>query len=508
RFTVKGKKEQLKVGRHSRLLDAPNAFIETDDLIIKKVSNEIRVYQKSFKMVMACRYRFNKTLKEAGKEYLIPVRKRAIKNKKRKEKPVVMIADRVNMARDNGEALFKYLMANGYDKDYDIYFSVIKESDDYSRMSQYGKVLDFGSEEYKDVFLTADYILSSGFDQWFTNAFDADWKYMTDLYEFEHVFLQHGVTMNDWSKELNSSKRGFKLFCTVNREERNMLLGEQFGYYPEEVILSGFPRYDSLVDEREKLIVFAPSWRFNLAGPVDKERGSRFYSDKILGSDYHTFYDGLINDERLCSFMKEHGFKGEFYLHPSFISNDSDFHGNDVVKVLKQADYNRVFRKASILVTDYSSVNVDFAYLNKPVIYSQFDKDTFFDNHACKPGYFDYEKDGFGPVCTTIDQVVDYIIDRIKNDCRSEEKYVERADKFFAYRDRNNCRRVAEAIFGGNESEAIGTTSSRSYKVMDGVLETEKYMTDTQGNNLCVHVLKLDNSADVSYKASCNSYYR
>lgn len=508
RFIVKGKKEPIKFGRHSRLLNLPNAFIETDDLIIKKVSDEIRVYQKSFKMVMACNYRFNKTLKEAGKGYLIPVRKRAVKNKKRKTKPVVMIADRVNMAGDNGEALFKYLMANGYDKDYDIYFSVIKESDDYSRMSRYGKVLDFGSEEYKDVFLTADYILSSGFDQWFTNAFDTDWKYMTDLYEFEHVFLQHGVTMNDWSKELNSSKRGFKLICTVNSEERNMFLQEPFGYYPDEVALTGFPRYDSLVDEKEKLIVFAPSWRVNLAGPIDKERGSRFYSDKIVGSDYHTFYDSLINDERLCAFMKEHGFKGEFYLHPSFIANDSDFHSNDVVKVLRQADYNRIFRKAGILVTDYSSVNVDFAYLGKPVIYSQFDKDTFFSDHACKPGYFDYEKDGFGPVCTTVDEVVDYIIDRIKENCRSEEKYVERADKFFAYRDQNNCRRVAEAIFGCNDERAIGTTSSRSYKVMDGVLETEMYMTDTQGNNLCVHVLKLDKSADVSYKASCNSYYR
>ena len=146
--------------------------------------------------------------------------------------------------------------------------------------------------------------------------------------------------------------------------------------------------------------------------------------------------------------MKENGYRGEFYLHPSFIQNDIDFDGNDIIQVYKKADYNRIFRKAAVLVTDYSSVNIDFAYLDKPVVYSQYDKDTFFEEHLCEQGYFDYERDGFGPVCVSIDETAQAIISFIENGCRNEEKYSQRANDFFAYRDKDNSKRIADVIFG------------------------------------------------------------
>ena len=45
---------------------------------------------------------------------------------------------------------------------------------------------------------------------------------------------------------------------------------------------------------------------------------------------------------------------------------------------------------------DYSSIAFDFAYMKKPLIYYQFDQDKYYTNHFAK-GYFDCERDGFGP---------------------------------------------------------------------------------------------------------------
>lgn len=443
---LRGIEQELKFGARSMLQNLDNSFVDTGDYIIRCVDNEIKVYKATAITRISCRNAFGKTLKSEGKSELLPMRHYAQKHRG-KGKPVVIIADRVNKAGDNGEALFKYLMSNGYDADYDIYFAVIKDSPDFERLSKTGKVLDFGSDEYKEKFLIADKIITAGFDGWFVNAFGTDRKYMADLYHFDHYFLQHGVIMNDMSEFLNYTRRGFELFCTTTEGEHSSILGEQYGYHDDEVLLTGLARYDLLEDEAEKLIVIAPTWRKALAGEVDRDNGSRFYSDLIKGSEYYRFYNSLINDDRLISTMKKNGYRGEFYLHPSFIRNISDFTGNDTVKVCSDADYNQIFRKASVLVTDYSSVNIDFAYLGKPVVYSQYDREEYFEGAQWRKGYFDYERDGFGPICETLESTVDELIRLIENQCVNDDKYIKRAESFFKYRDKDNCARIAKAIF-------------------------------------------------------------
>lgn len=441
-----GIEQELKFGARSMLQNIDSSFVDTGEYIVRYIENEIKVSKADAIMRIACRNAINRTIKSEGMSELLPLRRYAQKHRG-KGKPVVIISDRVNKAGDNGEALFRYLMDNGYDNEYDIYFAVIKDSPDYERLSSVGKVLDFGSEEYKEKFLIADKIISAGFDGWFVNAFGTDRKYMADLYHFDHFFLQHGVIMNDMSKALNYTKRGFELFCTTTEGEYRSILDTRYGYHEDEVALTGLPRYDLLEDEAEKLIAFTPTWRRKLVGEVYREHGSRHYSDQIRESDYCRFYNSLINNKRLISEMEKYGYRGEFYMHPSFAENITDFIGNSIIRVCENADYNRIFRKASVLVTDYSSVNMDFAYLKKPVIYAQFDREDFFGGTQWAHGYFDYERDGFGPVCETEESVVDEIVRLIKNGCINQKKYIDRADRFFIYRDRGNCKRVADAIF-------------------------------------------------------------
>ena len=108
--------------------------------------------------------------------------------------------------------------------------------------------------------------------------------------------------------------------------------------------------------------------------------------------------------------------------------------------------YKKINAESALMVTDYSSAIFDFAYLQKPVIYYQFDREDFLTNHKWQLGYFDYERDGFGPVCETKDQFVDLLIQAIHRDCKNEEVYRKRCEDFFAFKDKENCRRVYEKI--------------------------------------------------------------
>ena len=88
-----------------------------------------------------------------------------------------------------------------------------------------------------------------------------------------------------------------------------------------------------------------------------------------------------------------------------------------------------------------------YAFLKKPVVYSQFDKEQFFSGeHSYTKGYFSYEDNGFGPVCYDIDTTVEEMIKVIENDCANTEKYISRIEEFYEYFDENSCQRVYEAI--------------------------------------------------------------
>ena len=67
----------------------------------------------------------------------------------------------------------------------------------------------------------------------------------------------------------------------------------------------------------------------------------------------------------------------------------------------------------ALLVTDYSSVFFDVAFLRKPVVYYQFDEEEFRKYHYQK-GYFDFRRDGFGPVCTTQEALLGALTEALK----------------------------------------------------------------------------------------------
>ncbi|QQG50894.1 MAG: CDP-glycerol glycerophosphotransferase family protein [Candidatus Saccharibacteria bacterium] len=368
-------------------------------------------------------------------------------------RPIWIISDRIMAADDSGEILFRYI-ASRPDVNARIYFAISKKSSEYAALTKYGKVVDYGGVYYKILFLLSDKIISSEAADYVINPFRGYVGDFVDLFRFDFVFLQHGIIKDDISSWLNKYSKNIKLFVTSTKPEYESIINGDYGYGSDIVKLTGLPRYDLLSSHPKKKLILMPTWRDNLAGPIDPITGDRLYNPGFIKSEYYKFYQDLINDQRLLAVFKEYGFTGELYLHPSFKRQIKDFKGNGLFTIKEMPhDYPKAKREGSLLVTDYSSVAFDFAYLKKPVIYTHFDEDSFYKTHTSKVGYFSYEKNGFGPVAYEYNKTVRLITETIEDDCTMPKKYQKRVESFFYKFDRDNSKRVYETIISMKENQ-------------------------------------------------------
>jgi CDP-glycerol glycerophosphotransferase (TagB/SpsB family) len=361
---------------------------------------------------------------------------------------VWIISDRTSAAGDNGEALFNYLVRNSNARrTYDIYFAIDKKAKDYQRLKSIGRVVNRFGFRYKLLFLCADKIISSHAEDNIYNAFEDRYTNFVDLYKFDFVFLQHGITKDDLSSWINKYAKNVKLFITATPMEYRSITSGKYGYDTNEVALTGFPRYDLLEDNKDKKMIIMPTWRTNLVPPLNQKTGTRDYSKDFKKSDFFTFYNQLINDDNLQEVLSRLGYTGEFYLHPGLSAQIDDFTSSEYIKVMPfPHSYKQAFSTGSLLLTDYSSVAFDFAYMKKPVIYTQFDEKDFFEGQMYSKGYFSYEKDGLGPVEGGYTETIEAVVKLLEHNANMEKKYQKRVDSFFKYTDRKNSERVYKAI--------------------------------------------------------------
>lgn len=366
-----------------------------------------------------------------------------------KRKPLVIISDRINKAGDNGEALFRYLVENKV-KDFNYVFAIEKDSPDYERIKRIGgKVVNMSSHKYKLMHLMSDCTVSSHADDITANPFTYYFApYRNFVASQKYVFLQHGVTKDnvaDWLGRYSKNLTG--LVCAAT-PEADAFMGIEYGYSAENIWRTGFPRFDRLYNDDKKYITVMPTWRMYLSAWDSSHEGVWKLSASFTNSAYYKFYNALINDERLIAAAKAKGYTLCFMPHPNVMNYIDVFDKHPDVKFFGfDKEYRDIYAESSLVLTDYSSAVFDFAYLRKPVVYTQFDKDEFFaGNHAYTKGYFDYEDDGFGEVTYDYDATVDLLIKYIESGCKLDDKYRERIDSFFLFNDSESSKRVCEKI--------------------------------------------------------------
>lgn len=448
---VQGKKYPLRYNIYHRLnLSKGKAHYKVLDKIIIITGKKFIYIQKNTllnRIKREVKYLMNlRTLKLSGAKKAILVRLFFKFMKAFYKKKVYLFMDRFDKADDNAEVLFKYYLEK--DKKAKKYFVLDKKSKDFNRMSKIGPTIEYGSNKHKLLLLLSDKVISSQADDLIFNPFGSTIQYYKDLMNYKFIFLQHGVMQNDLSQWLHKYNKHIDIFITSSEKERNSIASEKYGYVENQVRLTGLPRHDRLQDTQTEIkqIVIMPTWRKEYATPLN-EKMIRPYNPKFKESTYFQHLNDLLNHKGLFELAKERNIQIKLILHPNHKEQLKDFSVNEVASVVNPDDikYYEVFNQASLLITDYSSVAFDFAYLRKPIIYYQFDQEEFNKNHM-EFDYFDYEKVGFGPVCLELEEVIKEIKSIVENNYQMAPFYKQRVDEFYKYHDNNNCARVYKEI--------------------------------------------------------------
>ena len=349
-----------------------------------------------------------------------------------KSKQIWIVIDRKTMADDNAEHFFKY--AVGQDDGIRKFFAIHNASDDFTRLKKlFSKnILDADSVKHRFYYMFASKLISSQGSEFDLNPFlNKNYPLMAGVSNLDFYFLQHGITLHDISSWLQKYDRNPKLIVTCAESESESFKTDKYNYDENTIQTLGFPRFDNLSnDDVKKQIVIMPTWRRDL---TDK--------DAFIKSEYFKHFNSLINNKRLIDFAQENGFEILFKPHPELLKYIEFFDRNDYVKFIPSKKYQEIFNESSILVTDYSSVAFDFAYLKKPFSYYQYGNDFHYEE-----SYFSYEEMGFGDIISNEEDLVNKIIHYIENDCSLEKKYADRVDDFFKYHDDMNSKRCYDFI--------------------------------------------------------------
>lgn len=354
-----------------------------------------------------------------------------------------LFIDKIYKGGDSSEYMYRYAekQNDGIKK----YYLLDKGAADYARMRKEGyRPLVRGSLKHRLVFLNADMVIASNSTVFAFNdySFERSLPIRSDVH-FDVACVQHGMSVQKIAIAQQRLRDNTRLYFCASKYEIENLSKPVYDYIGYDALkLTGVPRYDGLKNRAQKIIVLSPTWRMQSALPVSRNEGvARDFNPHFKETNYYKVYNGLINDPRLLEAARKYGYRIQYVLHPIVSPQHDDFVKNDLVEIIPSIgdmSYEKIFCEGALMVTDFSGVQFDFAYMRKPVVYLHHED---IPQHY-EEGTFHYATMGFGEICRTNDELIDVLCEYMKNDCAMPDEYRRRADDFFAFSDNHNCERI------------------------------------------------------------------
>ena len=259
------------------------------------------------------------------------------------------------------------------------------------------------------------------------------------------------MTQNDLSRWINDKPIDLVLTATPDEQDGFVADGTPYVLTSLDCALTGFTRHDRLhrlasENENPRSLLVMPTWRQDLLG----ERGlgnRRPLRADFWTSEFALAWRAVLESDRLAELCREAGWTLTFVPHPNLQGYlaSSPLAGSRPRAAVRPDRRTAHLADAAVLVTDYSSLAFEAAYLRRPVVYHQFDREQFFAGaHVVRRGTWSYEQQGFGPVVTTPDAVIDAVAAVV--DGTVDPEYLARAERTFPYRDGRCCERAVAAI--------------------------------------------------------------
>lgn len=368
---------------------------------------------------------------------------------------IILISERPTEARDNGYWLFKYIRE--YHSEINIYYVITKDSVDFNKIEKLGNYIIYDSKEHKDLFDKAEILICTHTRGTLEpSVFEKTTikKTYPEYYNKKYIFIQHGINVGGFISAFNSTNlinaNFSKIISGALPEYR--YLNSNLGYSEDVVKYTGLARFDSIINKKDSWskknkIIFIPTWRANICSPSYKKE-KMFNDFRFLKSNYYSKLLSFLNNKKLEKHLVKNDLELHFIPHPEvtkYLHYITSSCKN--IKIINPAniDIQTELIEAKLLITDYSSIFFDFVYMKKPVIFYQFDKKDFFENHY-KKGFFDFHEHYFGDVIDNEQKLINKINKIIKKGFLFPKDAELTHKQFFLKYDNNNCERIYNEI--------------------------------------------------------------
>ncbi|MCJ0941263.1 CDP-glycerol glycerophosphotransferase family protein [Mammaliicoccus sciuri] len=339
-------------------------------------------------------------------------------------------------AQENGLIFFKWLVKK-YGKKLNIYYLISSASNDLENLKGYeNHIIYYKSKENLAIAYNASVIChshSAGYVLPFATN-----KTEQMINQKNRVFLQHGIIGSKDVSSIYGRKPNDKiadLFVVSSNRERE-LVHKDYGFENNEIILTGLPRFDEVIKTRKdkykkfknkNKILIMPTWRTGM---------HTFSDEKFLESNYYKEFQTLINNPKIYKLIEEKGYKVSLYLHRNFQVFNKLF-SSEYIEILSERDHDvkDLLAEYQVLITDYSSVGLDFALMHKKVLYYR-PKEILGDD------FVEETTDLLpGKVITTQDELMSELINT-----SMYKEHKNNLDKIYKYSDKKACKRIAEEM--------------------------------------------------------------
>lgn len=351
-----------------------------------------------------------------------------------------LLAERGREARDNAYHLFRYLAL--YHPELNICYVADKALPDYERVRRLGRVVQYRSFKHYVLCAASEMKISThilGYTP------DIEKYYMLDKLHAvrgRRVFLRHGILVNDILWYHYPNVRTDLYVCTLPQEQEFI---ERVFNHPRGVVRRlWLCRFDALASAvaapPKRQVLIMPTWR---AYAVEGKTRQQFCQ-----TEYFERWQELLNSPALSRLLEQYDYSLIFYPHyevQRFLGAFSSGSGRIQLAALGEYDVQELLISSQVLITDFSSVHFDFAYLKKPVLYYQFDERQYYAGHY-RRGYFDYRADGFGCVTVEAGALLAALEAALAGGGKMAEPYLQRAQAAFEGLEANSCERTYKAI--------------------------------------------------------------
>ena len=218
--------------------------------------------------------------------------------------------------------------------------------------------------------------------------------------------------------------------------ETKSIFAKAFRIDQEKIKITGYPRNDALFRKR----------------PLSREHPGQTMINGIymptlrggLGSAPDLFIRYGFNATVVDAFLRKHNICLKLKLHPLNKPPRGIVADVEHISLLDTEDVYGILQDFDFLVTDYSSIYLDYLLTDKPIIFAPFDMEDYVKND--REFYYNYEEVTPGPKAKNWHEVLCYIEEAVKHPEKYSGERERLRRRFHRYRDANSSERVFGTI--------------------------------------------------------------